>query len=69
MPGLQPLKTDIDAFRTVFDYRCYRLTNRAVHIDPNADRSLHKLNGKVQLPYPTLEPFFDKDRMELLGFL
>lgn len=28
VPGLQLLETDIDAFSTVIDYRCYRLTNR-----------------------------------------
>lgn len=78
MPGLQTLETDIDAFRTVISYRRYcrnnraaniDRTNRAANFDRNADLLLQILKRNVELLYQTLEPFFSKDHMELLGFL
>lgn len=48
IPGIHPLETDMDAFRTVINYRRYRLTNRAAHIDPYADFSLHKLKRLLE---------------------
>lgn len=69
MPWLHPLETDIEAFRSVIDYRRYRLSNPAAHIDPDADMSVRKMKRKVELLSPTLETFSEKDPMELLGFL
>lgn len=40
------MQMEIDAFRTVIDYRSCRLTNLAAYIDLNADISFHNLKGK-----------------------
>lgn len=43
--------------------------NLAAYIEKNKGLSLHKVNCKVDLLYPTLEQFSDKDCMEILWFL
>lgn len=58
---IEPSETDIDAFPTVIDYRCYRLTTRASYNDLNAKMSIHKLKRNVERLYPTLDPFSAKD--------
>lgn len=63
------METVINAFHTVIDYRRYHLTNRTAYIDPEADLSLQKLKRKVELLYPTLEPFCGKNPMDLLVFV
>lgn len=53
----------------MINYRHYRLTNRAADIEQVANLSLYKVKRKVDLLYPTLEPFSGKTPMEILGFL
>lgn len=67
--GLQPLETNIDAFRSVIDYRLYRLTDRPFYIDADADLFLNKVKRMIDFLYPNVEPFSGKDAMENLGFL
>lgn len=67
--GLHLLEMDIDAFRMVIHYSRYSLTNRAVYIGTYANLSLQKLKRRVELLYLTLEPFSEKDPIELLAFL
>lgn len=53
----------------MIEYDLYRFTNCAAYINPDAERSLDKVKRKVYLLYPTLEPFSEKDRAEILRFL
>lgn len=38
-------------------------------MNPDTDLSLQKVKRKVDLLYPTLEPFSGKDPIEILSFL
>lgn len=42
VPALQPLESDIEAFRTVIAYRRYGLTNRVAYIYVDAELALNK---------------------------
>lgn len=53
----------------MIDYHHYRLTNRAAYKHQDADLSLHRAKSKVDPLYPTLQPFYGKDTMEILGSL
>lgn len=57
-PGLQPLESEIDAVRTVIDYQCYRLSNRAAYNNTDADFSIHKLKRKGRADLPNLGTVF-----------
>lgn len=67
--GFQPLETNIDAVCTLIDFRRYRLANGVAYIDPDVDLSLHLVKRKVKILYPTLEPFYAKDPMEIICFV
>lgn len=64
-----PLKTNINAFRTLIDYRNYFLTTCVTYIDKDAEMSLHKVKRTADLLFPSLQPFYAEDRMVILGFV
>lgn len=53
---IQPLQTDIKAFRTGIGYPCYQRTKRAACIEPDVERLQQKMRRKVGFPCQTLEP-------------
>lgn len=57
VPGFHHVETERNAFGLMIYYHRYRLTNRAVYIDPDADLPLQNLKGKVELLYPTVKNF------------
>lgn len=53
----------------MINYRGYRLTNRAVYIESDAEVLVNKVNQKVNLLYRKLEPLSCKNPMAIFGFL
>lgn len=69
MPALEPLATDIDAFRDAVEYRSYVLRNRSGYLEPRPNPALHKQKRQIDSIYPELGVFDGKNCIETFGFL
>ena len=59
----------LTAFRTVVDYRYYRLVNRTAVLMPSDTESMYKLKKQVDGLYPTLKVFDGFQPIKLFDFL
>lgn len=68
-PGLHPLKTMVEQFTELIDYRRYRLLNTSATMTVNEVHRLGDIRRRVDARYPNLNKFSGSDEMALFPFL
>ena len=66
---LEPLTTILQPFKTVMDYRHYRLKDMTAVPTDNDLKHLYKVKDRAEENYRSLQPFDGSDPLKLFEFL